>query len=164
MFYFIYRGRPNPFDEKLQTMHKLIDSMLLYPDWSERPSCTDILSRIVEWAVNWEHITKYYSYPDLRSIFINFTENQFLYKFLSVKTGKGFDKIILSKLDSSTPKIKNQISSVYRSNSVSMHWKHSTSSGSRKNSKAENSQATQNILDDLIQAEPNKIDEKPAEN
>ena len=135
--------------------------MLIYPDWYERPSCRDILSRFEEWALTWEEVTKNYSIADIRSIFINFTENEFLYKFLSVKTGKGFEKIILNKLDPTTTKVgKKQISSVYRSNSVSKHWKYDKESGASTKSKNGASQAQDNLNIGSNQADLNKIAEK----
>lgn len=107
----------------MAAMRQLIAQMMLYPDWTRRPSCKDILSRIDEWSVRWEQISRTHENSDLRSIFINFVDNQFLYKFLSVKSGKGFDKIVLSKPEKQLGKSK--IGSVYRSNSISRYWKKS---------------------------------------
>ena len=138
------RIQPGPFENKMQAMNNLIDSMLLYPDWNERPSCRDILSRIQEWSVSWEQIAKISQISDLRQIFVNFTESLFLYKFLSVKTGKGFDKIIKNKIEAHTP-VKNPICSIYRSNSVSRHWM--KDSGTAAEPKTDNSQAHQKSLE-----------------
>ena len=142
----------------MSAMHTIIKSMLLYPAWNERPLCQDILSHIHDWSVSWEQITKNYSNTDLRSLFINFTENQFLYKFLSVKTGKGFNKIVLNKLDDNLAKVgKSQVHSVYRSNSVSRHWK---STGTAAEPTAQINQAPMNLNEKSEQNETNNSEKE----
>ena len=111
----------NPFEHKIKRLKEIINSMLSYPNWSERPNCKQLIKSSDEWSIRWEQLSTTYSLEDLRRVFLKFTENQFLYKFLSVKTGNGFEKIILNKSDTNLTKC--QIRSVYRSNSVSKHWK-----------------------------------------